>query len=143
MLKYVRGYFKKIIPMQHTLVIELNNCPHYCEECKNPSRKKEEGQPLTKEAIGQALQSFKRYIESICFVGGEYSQAELKELCKYVHSEKLDTCLMTSYLDLSVLNKNLLDELDYVIIGRCDRKGKVYKKDYCAFADVYEWLEIE
>ena len=142
MLKYVRGYFKHIIPYQYTLIIELTDCTHNCDKCKNPSRKTEDGQLLNKEIIDIALSSFKRYIESICFVGGENHQAELKELCKHVHTHKLDTCLVTQQQDFSTINKNLIDELDYIIVGRCDEEGTLLKKDYCSFAETYDWLEV-
>ena len=143
MLKYTRGYFKKIIPLQNSLVIEISGCTHDCQDCKNKSRQNEDGQILNKEAIRLALDSFKRYIDSICFVGGEYTQAELKELCKYVHSEKLDTCLLTTQSSFSDISKNLINELDYIIVGRCDEQGIVYKKDFCPFADTYDWIEAK
>ena len=143
MLKYVRGYFKKIIPMQNSLVIELNRCTHNCNECKNKDRKEEYGQPLTKETLKMALESFKRYIESVCFVGGEENFTELKELCKFIHKEKLDAALFTPFQSPSQINKNLIDELDYIIIGRCDKQGTVYKKDYCPFTETCDWIEMK
>lgn len=142
MIKYIRGYAKNISEEHRALVIELSNCRYNCDKCKNKSRATEDGQPLTIKELNTAIDMFKRTIDLICFVGGEHEQVEIKELCKYTHKYGLKTCLSINFDDPSLLNKALVDELDYIMIGRCDSERKLFKKDYCPFADVNDWIEV-
>ena len=143
MVRYVRGYFKHIIPELNTLVIELAGCTHGCKDCKNKARCEDNGQPMTVKELSMAEEIFKRHIDSICFVGGENDQHELKTLCEEVHKHNLKTALSTAYYEVSLLNKTLTDELDYVLLGRCDKNRTILKKDYCPFADDTDWIEVK
>ena len=143
MILYVRGYVKHIIQEQKTLTIELANCTHGCNKCNNKTRCENIGQPLTQKVLNAAIDIFKRQIDVICFVGGEEEQQELIHLCEDVHKHGFKTAMSTAYYDVSMLNKKLVDELDYVLLGRCDETRTILKKDYCPFADATDWIEIK
>ena len=143
MLRYTRGYIKNLIPGKRTLVIELSNCKNNCSDCKNKARQQEDGNPLNKEILKIILESYKKYINVVCFVGGEEDLQSLKEVCKSFHKENIEVCFSTACFNTSTINKIIFDEIDYFISGRCDQEHPVLKKDYCPFADATDWIEIK
>jgi len=142
-MKYVRGYVNsRRIPDKRALFIEISGCKQGCEKCKNISRCGEEGQELTESVMTETLKTFGKTIDCVCFVGGENYSIELKNLCKQVHKSGLETSLST-VLDPSSIGKQLTDELDYLLTGRCDSEQSALKRDYCPFADTYDWVEAK
>lgn len=141
MFQYTRGYVRPIIPEQKALVIELSGCKHNCPKCKNIKRQ-ESGQPLTDEVIKYIIGSFKKYVDVICLVGGEEDQRELKNLCKLFHKEGFKTALSTAYPMQSMLNKALVEELDFILYGRCDQEQKIEEHTFDPFDDCYTWCVV-
>ena len=142
MLNYTRAYVKTIVGEQKSLVIELAGCKNNCDKCTNIARL-EEGQPLTKERLEYIKSTFKKYVASICFVGGESSQTELKDLCKAFRKEGFMTAVWTIFTERSMLNKALVDELDYIMYGRCDQPCIISEKYYDPFTDSYDWTVLK
>lgn len=123
MLKYLNGLINKgIIPKERTLSITVS-----------PD---DNGQDLTGN-IKIIIDTYRHYVDCLCFIGGEHNQHELAECCKIVHKNGLKTAFYTSLYETSQINKTLTAELDYVKLG----SGVVLKKDYCPFGDVEDWIE--
>lgn len=140
-MKYVRGYVSSIIPNCKTLSVELCGCKHACPNCKNRARQAEDGQPLN-ERLDTIMSVFEKVVDVVCFVGGEDDSQDLQSVCEYVHKKGLKTALSTAYSETSMINRQLMNVLDYILIGRCDSKQKIMMKDYSPFGDIEDWIEI-
>lgn len=140
-MKYVRGYVSSVIQSKRTLVIELCGCKHACVGCRNAARQSEEGQGLN-ERLDAAMDVFEKNVEIVCFVGGEDEMQTIEDVCKSLHKKGLKTAFSTAYPELSMINKRLLDVVDFVLLGRCDQKQKILMKDYSPFGDMEDWIEI-
>lgn len=141
-MKYVRGYVSSIIPNSKTLIIELCGCKHACQNCGNRFRQVEEGQPLD-ERLDMIIGMFEKTVDVVCFVGGENDMQTLQSMFTFIHKKGLKTALSTAYPETSMVNRRLTEVLDYILIGRCDTKQKILKKDYSPFGDIEDWIEIK
>lgn len=133
------------VPDEISLAINVSGCTHQCPGCHSKALWDNDGQPLMAD-LNRLLTPYLPYISCVCFMGGDQDQKELLLLCKILHADGLKTCLYTG-CSLSDLIKPLLDELDYVKIGRfIQEKGpldspttnqRMYKKrpDGC-------WIDI-
>lgn len=109
------------------------------------------GQPLL-EHLPIILQQYQKYITCLCLMGGDHDQSELRAIFKQAHEIGLKTCLYTGLSEMSMINKKLLDELDYIKLGPfIKEKGplnnpstnqRMYKKDYSPFDDCDDWYDI-
>ena len=149
MLKY-KGFavvFQEV-PDEISLAINICGCTHRCPDCHSQFLWDDDGQPLMAD-FHDLLNRYRPYISCICFMGGDQNQSELEMLCKIAHADGFKTCLYTAYF-MSDLIKPLLNELDYVKVGRfIKEKGpltnpntnqKMYRKSTSGNVDT--WLDI-
>ena len=152
MLKYLNGTIvMQEVPDEISLAIVIAGCTHKCPDCHSKYSWKDEGQPLL-EHLPIILKQYGEYISCLCLMGGDQDQYELTEICKAAHKHGLKTCLYTGCDEMSQLNLRLLDELDYVKLGKYDKlKGplnspttnqRMYKKEYSPFGDMEDWIDI-
>ena len=152
MLKYLNGTIvMQEVPDEISLAIVIAGCEHKCPGCHSKYSWEDKGQPLL-EHLPIILQQYRKYITCLCLMGGDQDQMELRLICEQAHDMGLKTCLYTGLSDISMLNKRLLDELDYVKVGPyIQEKGplnnpstnqRMYKKDYLPFDDCEDWYDI-
>ena len=152
MLKYLGGTIvASEVPDELSLAIVISGCTHQCPDCHSKYSWKDTGQPLL-EHLPIILKQYKQYITCVCLMGGDQDQSELREICQQVHAEGLKTCLYTGLDEMSQINKRLLDELDYIKLGRFDKKAgplnspttnqRMYMKDISPFEETEDWFDI-
>ena len=152
MLKYTGGSIvMQEVPDEVSLAVVIAGCQHKCPDCHSKYTWEDKGQPLS-EHLPIMLQEYKKYITCFCLMGGDQDQKELTDICKKVHKEGLKTCLYTGYDEFSQISQSLLNELDYIKLGRFDKeKGplnrkttnqRMYQKEYSPFSDTDEWVDI-
>lgn len=139
------------VPDEISMAIVISGCIHQCPDCHSKYSWKDEGQPLLQN-LPVILKEYKPYISCLCLMGGDQDQIELTQICREAHKVGLKTCLYTGYDEMSQLNPRLLDELDYIKLGKFDKtKGplnatttnqRMYKKDYSPFGDMEDWIDI-
>ena len=150
MLKY-KNYAVVLqeVPDEISFAINISGCTHHCPGCHSTYLWEDDGYPLLKDFHYLLDKVRKSYISCICFMGGDHDQHELLLLSRIAHTEGYKTCLYTA-CELSDLIKPLLDELDYVKIGRfIQEKGpltnpttnqKMYRKTVSG--NSYAWTDI-
>lgn len=74
------------IPEEVTLCINISGCPIHCPGCHSPHLWQDDGDPLTKEAVKELIESNKG-ISCIAFMGGDNNPAYINELAKYIKEE--------------------------------------------------------
>lgn len=122
-MKYINGVFNyRLLENEKMLCLKLSE---------------EKGQPL-ESAIPIILQTYKNNLDIVLFQNIPINQIDIIPVCKELHNEKIKTAIQVDADDASVINKRLFDLLDYVFL----RNNKVLKKDYCPFADAYDWIEM-
>lgn len=152
MLKYLNGTIvMQEVPDEVSLAIVISGCIHKCPDCHSKYSWEDKGQPLL-EHLPIILQQYKKYITCLCLMGGDQDQFELLSVVKQAHDAGLKTCLYSGYDEMSQINRNLLDELDYLKLGKFDKeKGplnsattnqKMFKKEYSPFGDEEVWIDI-
>ena len=121
-MKYINGVFN-----YHLLENEKILCLKLSEET---------GQPL-ESSIPIIVKTYKNNLSIVLFQNAVVNQADIIPICRELHNEKIKTAIQVDADDASVINKRLFEVLDYVFL----RNNKILKKDYCPFADVYDWIE--
>lgn len=135
------------VPNEITLAVSITGCSHRCEGCHSKYLwNGETGIPILPH-LNIWMEPYKKYITCVCFLGGDQDQEELIKLCEIVHQAGLKTCLYTGYDSMSDLITPLLNELDYVKIGRyIQEKGplndpKTNQRFYQKGQDV-SWIDV-
>jgi len=101
------------IPREVTLAINLSNCPFRCEGCHSPELQDDLGDPLTAEKLVELIAQ-NPGITCVCFMGGDRSLAELKELSGAVSAQ---TIKRAWYSGRSELPQEMLVHFDYIKVG--------------------------
>lgn len=91
----------------------------------------EEGTHLESH-IEEILNQYKKYITTILFDNIK-DNTDFANFCKGLKTNKLKIAVKND----SEISSRLSDLLDYII-----KDNKVFKRDYCPFADAYDWIEI-
>lgn len=126
------------VPDEISLAINITGCTHRCVGCHSPYLWEDDGEPVM-SSLYYLIKPYLDYMTCVCLMGGDQDQNELTMLCKIIHADGFKTCLYTGCDHISDLIKPLLDELDYVKIGRyIQEKGplnnpttnqRMYRKD--------------
>lgn len=145
MLKYFSGRITDlIVPDEHSLEVVISGCIHKCPDCHSKYSWPDEGRPLL-EHLPIMLKEYAKYVSCVCFMGGDHDQQELMEACNQVHKAGLKTCLYTGYEEMSQINLRLLDELDYIKLGRFDKTRGPLKNpntNQRMYRKVKDWEDI-
>ena len=152
MLKYLNGTIvAQEVPDELSLAIVIAGCDKKCPGCHSQYSWEDKGQPLL-DHLPIMLSQYAKYISCVCLMGGDQDQHELILACRKIHEANLKTCLYTGLDEMSQLNLRLLDELDYVKLGRYDQNlgplnspttnQRMYKKEYSPFGDDEVWIDI-
>lgn len=122
-MKYVNGVFKyDIFPDESILCLTISA---------------DKGQQL-ETVVETIIKTYKGTLTTVLFKNTSINQTDLVPICKEMHESKIKTAVHIDVDDVSAINKRLFDLLDYVLLSN----GKILKKDYCPFADGYDWVEI-
>ena len=119
-LKYL-GYsivFQEV-PDEVTLAINISGCPHKCEGCHSKYLWEYEGNYISDD-LCDLIEKYKGLITCVCFMGGDQNQIDLLDLLKMVKKYELKTALYTGLNLLNNLNIHILDNLNYLKIGKYD-----------------------
>lgn len=84
--------------------------------------------------IGEILKQYSRYITAILFKNID-SGIDLVSICNEIKRNKLKAVVDVE--EISGVSNKLLDRLDYLI-----QNGKIMKRDYCPFADAFDWVDL-
>ena len=115
-------------------IIEYNKIPN---EKVLHIKTANEGNRTLLNNLQQIISEYGKHITCIEFSGTEGDVNELITALKIVHKAGLKTSFLTSCNDVHDLVEKLLDELDYTRL-----KNAVLKRDYCPFAECYDWIEV-
>lgn len=117
-LKYT-GYsvVMQEVPNEISLVINISDCPYKCKGCHSKYLWDYVGSYLMDD-IENLLNKYSDLITCVCFMGGDQNQYELLFCLKQVKERKIKTCLYTGNDDIHFLCKEIIENLDYIKIGR-------------------------
>lgn len=105
------------IPKEISLNIPFTGCPIHCPNCHSKHNWDLENFPkFTKDIFYSLLKKYKNKATTINFLGGDWLQEELLEYLIISHEFFYKTCLYTGQ-ELDKINKNILDNLDYIKTG--------------------------
>ena len=90
----------------------------------------ENGQPLVQH-FPLIIKDYKKYAECIAIVNGDQDPVECKICFEMTHEVGRKTCLRVDKTDMSMLNKRLVDECDYIWL-----KDQLFEKQN------HEWINI-
>ncbi len=104
------------VPDETSLLISVSGCERRCEGCHSKHLWDYEGDFLS-DNIYDLLDEYFNYITCVCFLGGDQSIDELKEILQATKSTYgLKTCLYTGSSDISSVD-SVLEHLDYLKLG--------------------------
>ena len=117
-LKY-NGYsiVMQEVPNEVSLAINISGCPHKCEGCHSKYLWKYDGEYLIDD-IEKLLNQYSGLITCVCFMGGDQNQDDLLYCINMANKKELKTCLYTGVDDINIINKEIIEVLDYIKIGR-------------------------
>lgn len=117
-LKY-NGYsiVMQEVPNEVSLAINISGCPHKCEGCHSKYLWKYDGEYLIDD-IEKLLNQYSGLITCVCFMGGDQNQDDLLYCINMANKKELKTCLYTGVDDINMINKEIIEVLDYIKIGR-------------------------
>ena len=117
-LKY-NGYsiVMQEVPNEVSLAINISGCPHKCEGCHSKYLWKYDGEYLIDD-IEKLLNQYSGLITCVCFMGGDQNQDDLLYCINMANKKELKTCLYTGVDDINMSNKEIIEVLDYIKIGR-------------------------
>lgn len=109
------------VPNEVSLAINISGCPYKCKGCHSQYLWKYVGSYLT-EDIDSLLDKYDNLITCVCFMGGDQNEKELLECLKKVKSRNLKTCLYTGKDSMNLIKNNIIENLDFIKVGRYDEK---------------------
>ncbi len=116
MIKYVPEMTSVVleeIPDRVTLAVDISNCRGECVGCHSPFLRKDIGEPLTEEIIGNLVKD--NYgVDCFLFLGEGRDPETLAALAVYVRSLGLAAAL---YSGRTELEPSLRDAFDYIKTG--------------------------
>lgn len=128
-LKYV-GYsvVMQEVPNEVSLAINISGCPYKCRGCHSQFLWDYVGSYISDD-IDDMLNQYSHLVSCVCFMGGDQNAEELIKLINKVKSKGLKACLYTGIDTIDIVDKNLLDILDYIKVGRyVEELGGLNKK---------------
>ncbi len=103
------------VPEEISLCFLVSGCPLRCPGCHSAdSWDARKGEELSCKEIEKILQKYEGMITCVCFLGGEWQPEKLRELCVWVQSQGLRTCLYTGLEDVG---EGLKEVLDFLKVG--------------------------
>lgn len=105
------------VPGEISLAINISGCPHKCEGCHSKYLWEYTGEYLT-ENIDILLDKYDGLISCVCLMGGDQNEYDLIECLNKIKQRKLKTCLYTGKDDINSIKEEILQNLDYIKIGR-------------------------
>lgn len=117
-LKY-NGYsiVMQEVPNEVSLAINISGCPHKCEGCHSKYLWEYDGEYLIDD-IEKLLNQYSGLITCVCFMGGDQNQDDLLYCINMANTKGLKTCLYSGVDDINMINKEIIEVLDYIKIGR-------------------------
>lgn len=109
------------VPNEISLGIGISGCPHRCEGCHSPYLWEYDGKYLD-ENIDNLICKYKNGITCVCLFGGDQNQENLYEIIKIIKSYNLKVCLYSGLDDINMINKKIIDCLDYIKIGSYNKE---------------------
>lgn len=105
------------VPNEISLAINVSDCPYKCKGCHSQYLWDYVGTYLTDD-IDKLLNMYNGMISCVCFMGGDQNPEELLYCLNKVKNKKLKTCLYTGNDDITSIDKEVVNNLDYIKIGR-------------------------
>ena len=117
-LKYLNySIVMQEVPNEVSLAINISGCPHRCEGCHSKELWEYIGAYLTDD-IDALLEEYGDLISCVCFMGGDQNLKELEYCVDKVRDKQLKTCLYTGTDNINLINKSIIQKLDYIKVGR-------------------------
>lgn len=117
MLKYVdtKVVFAEV-PDEITLAINISNCPCHCVNCHSAYLAEDVGEPLTKEALSELINSNKG-ITCIAFMGGDAEPLTIDKLAEFI-KETYPEIKIAWYSGRQGISQEInIDNFDFIKIG--------------------------
>ena len=106
------------VPDEITLAINISNCPNRCKGCHSPYLLKDIGEPLTEENLSALLKKYGKAITCVCFMGGDASPADIKQLAEYLHHQTVAPVKVGWYSGKSKLPEHFdVSHFQYIKLG--------------------------
>lgn len=109
------------VPDEVSLAFEISDCPHRCPGCHSQHLWTYDGELLMdnylKEIRRYYLPPIRRGITCVCFMGGEWRPRELILYARIAHRMRLKVCLYSGADNLSAIDGQLINHLDFLKIG--------------------------
>lgn len=117
-LKYLNySIVMQEVPNEVSLAINISGCPHRCEGCHSKELWEYIGAYLTDD-IDALLEEYGDLISCVCFMGGDQNLKELEYCVDKVRDKQLKTCLYTGTDNINLIDKSIIQKLDYIKVGR-------------------------
>lgn len=117
-LKYLNySIVMQEVPNEVSLAINISGCPHRCEGCHSKELWEYIGAYLTDD-IDALLEEYSDLISCVCFMGGDQNLKELEYCIDKVRDKQLKTCLYTGTDNIDLIDKSIIQKLDYIKVGR-------------------------
>lgn len=105
------------VPNEISLAINISDCPYKCKGCHSQYLWDYVGTYLIDD-IDKLLNMYNGMISCVCFMGGDQNPKELLYCLNKAKNKKLKTCLYTGNDDITCIDKEVVNNLDYIKIGR-------------------------
>ena len=109
------------VPNHISLNISIAGCGLNCKNCHSPEMQKLSNEKLTEDYIKELLKKYGEYISCVTFFNGDNYKEKLLSIITLVKevNKDLKICL---YTGRTVVDKELLDVLDFLKIGEFNEK---------------------
>ena len=116
MLKFVESSVTFTeVPQEISLCLNLSLCPNHCKGCSEAYLTSDIGVELTEEVLIDLINK-NAGISCVCFMGGDNSHEDIRNLTNFVHDNyKLKVAM---YSGRDCIDLDLAEVLDYYKIGR-------------------------
>lgn len=105
------------VPNEVSLAININDCPYKCKGCHSKYLWEYEGSYLLDD-IDELLTQYEGLITCVCFMGGDQNENDLFICLNKVKEKQIKTCLYTGKDSIDLISNSIIQQLDYIKIGR-------------------------
>lgn len=100
------------VPDEISLCFLITGCPLRCRGCHSSDAwASDGGRVLTRDHFEELLEKYGDAITCVCFLGGEWEEENLRQLCRTAQRRNFKTCLYTGLEDVGEGVKEFLDFL--------------------------------
>ena len=111
-ISYTIGFQE--VPNETSLILNISGCPYKCRGCHSDYLWEDKGDILNEHSLNNFMSHYNNYITCICFMGGDWSYNDIKNLSNIIHNLGIKVCL---YSGNSKVNANYFSFLDYYKVG--------------------------